>query len=63
MTIKSSFRFERINKVDRDFFIFWLPPEIPRDIAPILKESAKIAVIVNKVYQIQWHEKFAMFVF
>ena len=34
----TSFRFERINKVDRDFFIFWLPPEIPRDIAPIKSE-------------------------
>ena len=41
MTIKSSFRFDRINKLDRDFShlqIFSLvcpppPPEIPRDIA------------------------------
>ena len=54
MTIKSSFRFERINKVDRDFFIFCLPPEIPRDIgflpSILLKASAKMAGIVNKLY-------------
>ena len=57
MTIKSSFRYERINKVDRDRFlalanfIFCLPLEIPRDFAfipSILKARAKMAGVVNK---------------
>ena len=50
MTIKSSFRFERINKLKSTATLL------------LLKESAKIAGIVNKVYQIQWHEKFSLFV-
>ena len=54
MTIKSSFRFERINKVDRDRFlalanfIFCLPLEIPRDFAfipSILKARAKMVLL------------------
>ena len=37
-SLKSSIRIERVNKVDRDFLPwqivpFFLPPEIPRDIA------------------------------
>ena len=51
MTIKSSFCFERMNKVDRDFshwqilsFVnFCLHPEIPRDIA-LIPSTLKLVI-------------------